>query len=287
MRLLGEGNVSMDSRDYETAIEHYKKCLNSTDENSLKTIAYFGLGNAYTLSDEGKEAINCFNDCLNLSSELEIKYFQHQIYLGLGSIHSTTKRLEDGIKKEEMVCLCHVALGGLNKLLENYEKSLEHYRKGFSLIENQQLEAEMQHLQLEEKQLGNHQEHLQEQEQHKQCHRPQRQKKVGGINISKDFVDHYLKNLSLVTSFGIMNGVLVVYWELAELFDKLEKWGDAVYIYEIYLMIVTEDEDIDKEQNAIECLIRIFEEEGRDYFLDSMKARLRELDKRKKCKGTE
>ena len=84
-----------------------------------------------------------------------------------------------------------------------------------------------------------------------------------------------------------MNGVLVVYWELAELFDKLEKWGDAVYIYEIYLMIVTEDEDIDKEQNAIECLIRIFEELGRDYFLDSMKARLRELDKRKKCKGTE
>ncbi|XP_046844109.1 uncharacterized protein LOC124438156 isoform X2 [Xenia sp. Carnegie-2017] len=267
MEILEEGNCSMNNGDYETAIEHYNSCVEVADEKSIKMMAYFCLGNAYTLSDKGEEAISCFNDCLNLSSQLEIKYFQHQIYFGLGSIHSTTKRLEDSIKKEEMVCLCHVALGGLNKLLENYEKSLEHYRKGFSLIESQELEDEMLRLQLEDSE----QKHYQ----------MQRQKKVrkGGINVSKDFVNCNMKNLSIVTSAGIVNGVLAVYWELAELFDKLEELRDAIDVYEMYLHIVNNDKDIAKQKNAMERLIRLYEEEGRDLQRDSMKEKLHEVDK--------
>ncbi|XP_046862174.1 serine/threonine-protein kinase/endoribonuclease IRE1-like isoform X2 [Xenia sp. Carnegie-2017] len=276
MTFLEEGNCSMSKCDYEMAIEHYERCLNVANENSLKTIAYFSLGNAYTLSNKRKKAINCFNDCLNLSSELEIKYFQHQIYLGLGSIHCTTKRLEDGIKKDEMDCLCDIALGGLNKLFGNYEKSLEHYWKGFSFIDCEHQEEKMQPRQRKENQQGN------QQEQNKRRERPRRPRKVGGINVSKDFVNLNMKNLSIVTSAGILSGVLAVLWELAELFDKLEQYREAADIYEMYLEIVTEDENIEKQENAMKYLIQIYEEEGRDFLKDSMTTRLQEFRERKK-----
>ncbi|XP_046844885.1 uncharacterized protein LOC124438730 [Xenia sp. Carnegie-2017] len=88
-----------------------------------------------------------------------------------------------------------------------------------------------------------------------------------------------MKNLSIVTSAGIVNGVLAVYWELAELFDKLEEWRDAIDVYEIYLHIVNNDKNIAKQKNAMERLIRLYEEEGRDLQRDSMKEKLHEVDK--------
>ena len=87
------------------------------------------------------------------------------------------KDFVDDLKKDKIVCLCHIALGGLNKLWEIFEP-----------------------------------------------------KKVDGINVSKDFIDHNMKNLSIVTSTGIMNGVVVVYWVLAELFEKLKRWDEATCI---------------------------------------------------------
>ncbi|XP_046844651.1 U-box domain-containing protein 70-like [Xenia sp. Carnegie-2017] len=277
MQSLEEGNFNMKNGDYERAIKHYQECLNVTNEISVEIMAFFGLGNAYTLSDKWQEGLNCFNDCLNLSSKVESKYFQHEVYLGLGNIHSTTNRLKDGIKKDEMDCLCHIALGGLNKLLGKYEKSLEHYKKGFNLLECQH-QQEMQ----KENQLGNQQVQQQEQEQNRP--RLRRQEKVGGINVSEDFVDHYLKNLSIVTSAGIVSEVLAVYWELAELFDKLENLGEATHIYEIYLEIVTNGEDMEKQKNAMQRLMQIYEKEGRHYLKDLIEQKVQDLDRKKKNK---
>ncbi|XP_046844883.1 serine/threonine-protein kinase/endoribonuclease IRE2-like [Xenia sp. Carnegie-2017] len=262
MGILEEGNCSMNNGDYKTAIEHYNNCVEVADENSLKTIAYFGLGNAYTLFDNWEEGLNSFKHCLKFSSKIETEYFEHQVYLGLGSVHSIIKRLEDAMKKDEMECLCHIALGGLNKLLKNYEQSLEHYRKGFSLIESQH-------------------------QQHEQHHRPQRQRKVGGINVSKDFVNLNMKNLSIITSAGIVSGVLAVLWELAELFDKLEQYREAADIYEMYLGFAQEDEDIEKQENAMEYLIQIYEEEERYYLRNSMEAKLQEIIMKKNEKEWE
>ncbi|XP_046843878.1 uncharacterized protein LOC124437959 isoform X2 [Xenia sp. Carnegie-2017] len=256
MEVLEEGNCAMNNGDYETAIKNYNNCVEVADENSLKTIAYFGLGNAYTLSNKRQQAINSFNHCLKFSSKVESEYFEHQVYLGLGSVHSNIKRLEDAMKKDEMEFLCHIALGGLNKSLGNYEQSFDHYRKGFSLIESQQ-------------------------QQHEQHHRPQRPRKVGGINVSKDFVNLNMKNLSIVTSAGIVSGVLAVLWELAELFNKLEQYREAADIYEMYLEIVTEDEDIEKQKNVMERLVQIYEEEERYYLRDSMEDKLQEIIKKK------
>ena len=264
LSFLKRGNCSIDNRDYEIAIEQYKKCLKGAEEESVKMMAYFSLGNAYILSDKKEEALNCFNECLKFSSKVESKYFQHEVYFGLESVHSTTNRLNDGIKKEEIDSLCHVALGGLNKLSRNYEQSLEHYRKGFSLIES----LYKQEIQLSQQESPQH-----------------RQKKVGGINVSKDFIDHNIKNLSIITSTGIMNGVLVVYWELAELFEKLKQWEDATRIYEIYFEIVRKDEDIEKQINVVQRLIQMYEKEERYAVQDSMKFILQELDEKKKKKG--
>ncbi|XP_046844107.1 uncharacterized protein LOC124438155 [Xenia sp. Carnegie-2017] len=168
MSFFEEGNLSMNNGDYGTAIENYKRCLENADKDNVKMMVYFGLGNAYTLSDNWEEGLNSFNHYLKFSSKVESEYFEHQVYLGLGSVHSTMKRLEEAMKKDEMECLCHIALGGLNKLLENYEQSLEHYRKGFSLIIESQ------------------------QQQHEQHHRPRRPRKVGGINEEK-YVDYFLR----------------------------------------------------------------------------------------------
>ncbi|XP_046844890.1 isoaspartyl peptidase/L-asparaginase-like [Xenia sp. Carnegie-2017] len=158
MSFFEEGNLSMNNGDYGTAIENYKRCLENADKDNVKMMVYFCLGNAYTLCDNWEEGLNSFNDCLKFSSKVESEYFEHQLYLGMGSVHSNMKRLEDAMKKDEMECLCHIALGGLNKLLKNYEQSLEHYRKGFSLIIESQ------------------------QQQHEQHHRSRRPRKVGGIN---------------------------------------------------------------------------------------------------------
>ncbi|XP_046843931.1 uncharacterized protein LOC124437975 isoform X2 [Xenia sp. Carnegie-2017] len=256
MSFFEEGDLSMYNGDYGTAIENYKRCLENADKNNVKMMVYFGLGNAYTLCDNWEEGLNSFNHCLKFSSTVESEYFEHQVYLGLGSVHSTIKRLEDAMKKDKMEYLCHIALGGLNKLLGNYEQSLEHNRKGFSLIESQQ-------------------------QQHEQHHRPQRQRKVGGINVSKDFVNLNMKNLSIVTSAGIVNGVLAVLWELAELFDKLEQWGDATFIYETYLEMVTKDKNIEKQKNVMERLVQIYDEEERYYLRKSMEAKLQEIIKKK------
>ncbi|XP_046844642.1 uncharacterized protein LOC124438520 [Xenia sp. Carnegie-2017] len=280
MGILEEGNCSMNNGDCKTAIEHYNNCVEVADEDSLKTIAYFGLGNAYTLSNNWEEGLNSFKHCLKFSSKVETEYFEQQVYLGLGSVHSTIKRLEDAMKKNEMECLCHIALGGLNKLLGNYEKSLEHYRKGFSFIDCEHQEEEIQPQQQKENQQGN------QQEQNKRRERPRRPRKVGGINVGKDYLKN-LKNLSIVTSAGIVRGVLAVLWELAELFDKLEQYREAADIYEIYLKIVTEDKDIEKHENAMEYLIQIYEEEGRDLHRDSMKTRLQEFRERKKNQVSE
>ena len=255
LRFLEEGNCSINNGDYETAIEHYKRCLEAADENSMKMMAYFCLGNAYTLDDKQKEGRKFFNDCLSLSSEVESKYFQHKFYLPLGRVNSIS--LEGTIKKDEMVCLCHIALGGINKLFENYEKSLSHYKEGFQLIECQQTQQ------------------------------PQKVVRKSGINVSKDFIQQYMKNLSIITSDGIVNGVLAIYWELAELFHKLEQWGDATYIYEIYLNIVENDEDMEKQKNALECLIQIYEMEGRTLSKDFFEKKLHELDKKIKDEGKE
>ncbi|XP_046844517.1 uncharacterized protein LOC124438427 isoform X2 [Xenia sp. Carnegie-2017] len=263
LSFLKRGNCSIDNRDYETAIELYKKCLKGAEEKSVKMMAHFSLGNAYILSDKMEEGLNCFNECLNFSSKVDSKYFQHEVYFGLESVRSTNNRLDDGIKKEEIDSLCHVALGGLNKLSRNYEQSLEHYKKGFSLIES----LYKQEIQLSQ----------QENPQH-------RQKKVGGINVSKDFIDHNIKNLSIITSTGIMNGVLIVYWELAELFDKLEQWDDATRIYEIYLEIVRKDEDIEKQTNVVQRLIQIYEKDERYALKESMVLNLQKLDEKKKNK---
>ncbi|XP_046844542.1 uncharacterized protein LOC124438449 isoform X2 [Xenia sp. Carnegie-2017] len=275
MTFLEEGNCSMNNGDYEMAIEHYERCLNVANENSLKMMAYFSIGNAYTLSNKLEEGLNYFNLCLNLSSKVETKYFQHKVYLGLGSVHSTATRLKEAIKKDEVECLCHIALGGLNKSLGKYEKSLEHYRKGFSFIDCEHQEEEMQPRQRKENQQGN------QQEQNKRRERPRRPRKVGGINVSKDFVKHNLKNLSIVTSAGIVSGVLAVLWELAELFDKLEQYREAADIYEMYLGIVPEDEGIEKQEKAMEYLIQIYDEEERYLLRNSMEAKLQEIIKKK------
>ncbi|XP_046844307.1 uncharacterized protein LOC124438295 [Xenia sp. Carnegie-2017] len=206
---LEEGNRCMNNGDYESAIEHYVQCLRPPSKNSVKMMAYFGTGNACFLFEKWEERLKCFGNCLKISSKVKRKFFQHQFYLGLGNIDSTTERFVDDLKKNKMVCLCHIALGGLSKRLENYEKSLEHYRKGFSLTECQ------------------HQENQQEQK--------KELKKVDGINVIKDFIDHNMKNLSIVTSTEIMNGVLVFYWELAELFDKLKRRDEAICMYKIYM----------------------------------------------------
>ncbi|XP_046845249.1 serine/threonine-protein kinase/endoribonuclease IRE2-like [Xenia sp. Carnegie-2017] len=254
-----EGNRCMNNGDFEPAIKNYIECLRPPSKNSVKMMAYFGAGNACVLSDKWKDGLKCFDECLKISSNVKREFFQRQVYLGLGNIDSTTERFVDDLKKDKMVCLCHIALGGLNKWLKNYEKSFEHYRKGFSLIESQQ-------------------------QQHEQHHRPRRPRKVGGINVSKDFVNLYMKNLSIVTSAGIVSGMLAVLWELAELFEKLEQYREAADIYEIYLEIVTEDEDIEKQMNAMVCLIRIYGKEGRHSSMDVMKLKLRDLDRKKKKK---
>ncbi|XP_046843921.1 60 kDa SS-A/Ro ribonucleoprotein-like [Xenia sp. Carnegie-2017] len=220
MGILEEGNCSMNNGDYETAIEHYNNCVKVAGESSIKMMALFGLANAYTLSDKGEEAINCFNDCLNLSSELEIKYFQHQIYLGLGSIHCTTKRLEDGIKKYEMVCLCHVALGGLNKLLENYEKSLEHYKNGFPFIDCEHQEEEMQPRQRKENQQGN------QQEQNKRRERLRRPRKVGGINAVEEVktLQKEARMVELINQHNLVREHIPTHWlNSKEVWDALLK----------------------------------------------------------------
>ena len=96
-----------------------------------------------------------------------------------------------------------------------------------------------------------------------------------------------MKNLSIVTSAGIVNGVLAVFWELAELFDKLEQWGDATFIYETYLEMVTKDENIEKQKNVMERLVQIYDEEERYYLRNSMEAKLQEIIKKKNEKGRE
>ncbi|XP_046846008.1 uncharacterized protein LOC124439800 [Xenia sp. Carnegie-2017] len=276
MSFFEEGNFSMNNGDYGTAIENYKRCLENADEDKFKMMVYFGLGNACTLSDNWEEGLNSFNHCLKFSSEVESEYFEHQVYLGLGSVHSTIKRLEEAMKKDEMECLCHIALGGLNKSLGYYEKSLEHYRKGFSFIDYEHQEAEMQSRRRKENQQGN------QQEQNKRRERPRRPRKVGGINVGKDFVKHNLKSLSVVTSAGIVSGVLAVSWELAELFDKLEQYREAADIYEMYLEIVKEDGDIEKQTNVMKRLKQIYYEDERHYLMDSITTKLQEIEERKK-----
>ncbi|XP_046844893.1 uncharacterized protein LOC124438737 [Xenia sp. Carnegie-2017] len=252
---LKKGNRCINNGDYEPAIEHYIQCLRPPSKNSFKMMAYFGAGNACVLSDKWEDGLNCFDECLKISSKVKRKFCQHQVYLGLGNIDSTTERFVDDLKKNKMVCLCHIALGGLNKRLGNYEKSLEHYRKGFFLIDCQ------------------HQENQQELE--------KEPKKVDGINISKDFIDHNMKNLSVITSTKIMNGVLVVYRELAELFEKLNRWDEATCIYKIYMEVATEDDDVQEQRNAMVCLIRIYGKDGRDNLRESVQLKLQELDNKK------
>ncbi|XP_046844306.1 uncharacterized protein LOC124438294 [Xenia sp. Carnegie-2017] len=252
---LEEGNRCMNNGDYEQAIEHYTQCLRHPSKNSVKMMAHFGAGNACVLSDKWEDGLNCFDECLKTSSKVKREFFQHQVYLGLGNTDSTTERIVDDLKKNKMVSLCHIVLGGLNKKLGNYEKSLEHYRKGFFLIDCQ------------------HQENQQELE--------KEPKKVDGINVSKDFIDHNMKNLSVITSTEIMNGVLVVYRELAELFEKLNRWDEATCIYKIYLEVATEDDDVQEQRNAMVCLIRIYRKDERDNLRESVQLKLQELDNKK------
>ncbi|XP_046844658.1 probable LRR receptor-like serine/threonine-protein kinase RPK1 [Xenia sp. Carnegie-2017] len=96
-----------------------------------------------------------------------------------------------------------------------------------------------------------------------------------------------MKNLSLVTSAGIVNRVLAVLWELAELFDKLEQWGDAAFVYETYLDMITKDEDIEKQANVMKRLVQIYDEEERYYLRNSMEAKLQEIIKKKNEKEWE
>ena len=55
MQSLEDGNSNMKNGAYERAIKHYQECLEVTNEISVKIMAFFGLGNAYTLSDEWQE----------------------------------------------------------------------------------------------------------------------------------------------------------------------------------------------------------------------------------------
>ncbi len=290
---LGLGDVYMLTGENVKANECYEQSIDIAKESKLRDIetsAYLGLGNACTVAGQCSKGFQYLEKCLQLSLAVGDRYHECQAYLGLGDVdivegkyeaaaanfktglniaveiterncESKAKRsLADAhvlISSDEDTALhyqgalsiaekidnayeksrCHLGLGKVHKLTGNYEEALEHYEKAFSLAAG-----------------------------------------MSGRNVENDAVDMNADQIAIGLPFahliGNKRGALSGYWELGDLYNKLKNYQKALELFERYLAIAEETNDLIAQEGACERLVDIYKEQGRHYMAKQFQKKL-------------
>jgi tetratricopeptide (TPR) repeat protein len=146
----------------------------------------------------------------------------------------------------------HLGLGKLHKSIGKYKEALEHYEKGFSFAAG-----------MSGRNLQNPADHM----------------GADQIGINENFSIHYMKGLPFAHLLGNKFGALAGYWELGDLYNKLKKYQKALELFERYLEIAEEINDLNEQERACERLVDIYKQQRRYYMVKQFQQKLQVIAK--------
>ena len=313
---LGLGDVYMLTGENEQARECYEQSLDIAKDSKfcdIEASAYLGLGNACTVVGQSSEGLQYLLKCLQLSIEVGDRYHECQAYLGLGDVDISAGKYEKAVMNfekglsiaveiMERNCECkarrsladayvlispnnekrateyyqmalniaeeidnvyeksrsNLGLGNVHNSRGEYEDALKHFEEGFAFA------AAMSGRNTE-----NHEIHL----------------NTDQVDFGDHFSIHYMKGLPFAHLFGNKCGVLSGYWELGELYRKLNKHQKALELFERYLDIAEETKDFQAQEEACERLVDIYKRQGRNYMVKQFQQKLQVIDEERQKAG--
>ena len=310
------GNVYMLTGENEKAKKYYAQSLDIANESKFSDIevsACLGLGNACTVTGQCSEGLQYLEKCLKVSEKIGDRYHECQAYLGFGDVDiingkydAAVKNFQKGLSisveifERHCECKARRSLADAHVLISPNEMAVEHYQSALNIAEaiDNAYEKSRSHLGLGKvhKSSGKYKEAMEHYEEGFSLAAGMSGRNIenAGIQSSTDqignhdhFSVHYMNGLPFAQLIGNKCGVLSGYWELGELYHKLNEYQKALELFERYLEIAEETKDLEAQEKACELLVDIYKKQHRYYMVKQFQQKLQVIVQERENAGCE
>ncbi|XP_046845497.1 LOW QUALITY PROTEIN: uncharacterized protein LOC124439317 [Xenia sp. Carnegie-2017] len=276
---LGLGNayimrLNVDCREKEGYLKECLELSKKAENRYCQCQAFLGMGDVDSIEGRLDEAMEKYEHALEIAKKIQERHCECRARRSIGNLLAQKKNnaseecfnealhIAVQIGNAIEICLCHLGLATLYKYLNEYEKSLRHYKKYLMAYDASERDTEKR----------------------SQIMQQHQQQQINDIKADENFSKDYLKGIPFVTIPGDKYGTLSGYWELADLFDKLGQIDDATNLFEKYLNIAKKTEDDEKQKNALDRLVPIYKRQGHNFWVKTCQEKLQDLARKSQDK---